>query len=1487
MYRAAIRERARDGIAAHGSLGAYLSDFRACSKVFEMFVAERMARERGRAFWLWEDLPHEVKAARGLVRRDTGVDVTDGETTIVQCKLRARTVTWAECATFFGCAVAYAGGAYTVLWRELVLARNACSALSPNLAELASTRPFDLPIEMGEFAAFVESTLLEPPALPRAPRDEGPAMLAPRDDLRDYQREAVELCLADAGPAYVVLPTGTGKGVVIAHVASRTAGRVLVLVPLVVLLEQIVAVLARHGLAGVAAVGHNAVDARAARVVVCVFNSAHTLDLGAFERVLIDEAHFVARPAVYADLEQDEAVEAVEAVEAGTGYAAVRAATSMRSARLLSATLDVPRGAPQCTRALRAMIDAGYLCDYTLHVPVFERSASNADLAAHLVRAYRSMLVFCATRAEGLAFCAALVARGAPARYVDCETPRAERRETVGRFVDGTLAFVVNVRVLSVGFDAPITRGVCFVRMPASQTQVVQVIGRCLRRHEDKQMAHVVLPVVEGVEGADARVRDFMRVLSQSDAMLARSLRARGGSHLDVHAATGEADEADEADESSEPAEAEEAREALEEPNLQELLCERIYDSTGRALFGCWDARLAELVAFHAEHGRVPPHGTLLGNWIGKQRARRDTMPAERKAKLEALAWWRWGEHEDWETRLAELESFHAEHGRVPPHGTLLGNWIGTQRASRDTMPAERKAKLEALAWWRWSERAEHEDWETRLAELVAFHAEHGRVPTQAHPLGRWIGTQRKRRDTMPVERKAKLEALAWWRWAERAERAETTDWETRLAELVAFHAEHGGAPTQAHPLGRWINKQRERRETMPAERKAKLDALEWWRWGERETAWETRLAELVAFHAEHGRVPTQGTPLGNWIGTQRWMRETMPAERKAKLDALAWWLWQAPVHSPVEWDARFEELEKFHAENGRAPPDTAGALGEWVLAQHRERETMLPERKAKLDGLVWWKWRGVTWDTRLAALVAYHAERGTLPAAGTPLGAWVNAQRGKRATMRADHKAKLDALPWWPWSEGRAHAAQKVTQKDRWDAQLAELIAYRAEHGHAPPSTSNLGSWASNQRLTREQMREDRKAKLEALEWWTWGSANQDRWCARLAELVAYYAEHAMLPPRESALGVWVDAQRRSTSKSALTPERRAKLDALPWWTYQTPRVEEESVWNARYAELAAYHAEHRAAPPLGTPLGTWTHAQQQTRLALGAERVARLDELPCWKWHSDLSDARWNARHAELLAHHAEHGSAPPPRELAAWVNTQRLYMNKMAPDRKARLSALPCFDSESNAAAEAEAAEAAEWQDTARGLVAYHDENGKMPPAGSALGKWASKQRARRDAMPEDQKAQLCALKWWRWDNSDRWDARLEQMIVYRAEHGRMPPESVPLGLWAHTQRQKRDTMPPERKAKLDTLEWWRWAERQPTARTDWDARLAELVAYRAERGRLPPQVTSLGTWAKMQRQKRDTMAPERKAKLDALEWWRWGARERTDAEDPTDR
>ncbi len=107
-------------------------------------------------------------------------------------------------------------------------------------------------------------------------------------------------------------------------------------------------------------------------------------------------------------------------------------------------------------------------------------------------------------------------------------TGRRERNEVLAAFKRGELAFIVNVRVL-----APITKGVCFVSMPASKTHIVQVVGMSLRLHPDKRIAHVILPLVAGAEDEDTRVRGFMRVLAQTYTRFAEALRAGGGPRRD------------------------------------------------------------------------------------------------------------------------------------------------------------------------------------------------------------------------------------------------------------------------------------------------------------------------------------------------------------------------------------------------------------------------------------------------------------------------------------------------------------------------------------------------------------------------------------------------------------------------------------------------------------------------------------------------------------------------------------------------------------------------------------------------------------------------------------------------------------------------------------------------------------------------------------------------------------------------------------------
>jgi hypothetical protein len=336
------------------------------------------------------------------------------------------------------------------------------------------------------------------------------------------------------------------------------------------------------------------------------------------------------------------------------------------------------------------------------------------------------------------------------------------------------LAFVVNVRVLSVGFDAPITRGVCFVSMPASQTQIIQVIGRCLRVHPDKQCAQVILPLVAGPEGEDKRARDFMRVLAQNDARVAQALRNRGAPYVSVRRAS--------------RADADGSEGSVEdegEQNAAGLLYTAVYDATGASLTDAWSTRFDELVAFHAANGTLPPHraqhGRIpsfskqggLGKWMSVQRRGRDTMNAQRKARLDALPWWVWSVRATpvivgWDARFDGLVAYHAEHGRCPPFSTQggLGQWVGTQRTKRETMEAERKAKLDALGWWVWDTL--DTAWSTKFDELVAFYGANGRLPPFATPggIGRWVTKQRTKRETMPTERTVRLESLGWWTWS-------------------------------------------------------------------------------------------------------------------------------------------------------------------------------------------------------------------------------------------------------------------------------------------------------------------------------------------------------------------------------------------------------------------------------------------------------------------------------------------------------------------------------------------------------------------------------------------------------------------------------------------------------------------------------------------------------------------------------------------------
>ena len=132
---------------------------------------------------------------------------------------------------------------------------------------------------------------------------------------------------------------------------------------------------------------------------------------------------------------------------------------------------------------------------------------------------------------------------------------------------------------------------------------------------------------------------------------------------------------------------------------------------------------------------------------------------------------------------------------------------------------------------------------------------------------------------------------------------------------------------------------------------------------------WEEGFKHLEEFVRANGnaQVPAahecaDGFDLGRWVERQRTFRNSLDAERRARLEALKGWIWDIRDH--LAWEEGFEHLEEFVAADGDASvpykhitPDGFD-LWRWVERQRIARNTMDPVRKRRLEAVIGWTWQ-------------------------------------------------------------------------------------------------------------------------------------------------------------------------------------------------------------------------------------------------------------------------------------------------------------------------------------------------------------------------------------------------------------------------------------------------------------------------------------------------------------------------------------------------
>ena len=89
-------------------------------------------------------------------------------------------------------------------------------------------------------------------------------------------------------------------------------------------------------------------------------------------------------------------------------------------------------------------------------------------------------------------------------------------------FESGQIQFLVNIRILVEGFNAPHIRSIFFLQISTSEIFIIQAIGRALRQHQDKRIATIYVPFTQ--ESDLERIQTFIGQLSTYDERVKKSI---------------------------------------------------------------------------------------------------------------------------------------------------------------------------------------------------------------------------------------------------------------------------------------------------------------------------------------------------------------------------------------------------------------------------------------------------------------------------------------------------------------------------------------------------------------------------------------------------------------------------------------------------------------------------------------------------------------------------------------------------------------------------------------------------------------------------------------------------------------------------------------------------------------------------------------------------------------------------------------------------
>jgi DNA repair protein RadD len=343
--------------------------------------------------------------------------------------------------------------------------------------------------------------------------------------LRPYQQQAVDATVSyfrtHTRPACIVLPTGAGKSLVIAELARIANGRVLVLAHVKELVEQNHDKFASYGLeSGIYSAGLDRKDVSEKVIFGSVQSIARSDEqfFNDFSLVIIDECH---RVSLDQSTQYQQVLTHLQTLNEGicilgltaTPYRLGMGWIYQYHMRGMLRT-DDERFFSHCIYELSlaymirheyltppVLIDSPVACydfstlelnrDGRYTTPDIEsilqdQSRITPSIVAHITELAKDrmgIMLFTSTVRHAKEVLSCLPS--GEALLVTGETPTAQRDQIISHFKTQQVKYLVNVSVLTTGFDAPHVDLIAILRPTDSVALYQQIIGRGLRRHNN------------------------------------------------------------------------------------------------------------------------------------------------------------------------------------------------------------------------------------------------------------------------------------------------------------------------------------------------------------------------------------------------------------------------------------------------------------------------------------------------------------------------------------------------------------------------------------------------------------------------------------------------------------------------------------------------------------------------------------------------------------------------------------------------------------------------------------------------------------------------------------------------------------------------------------------------------------------------------------------------------------------------------------------